>query len=109
MPVAIMRQQDAEEVALLSSTNDQSSRFLGPLQKVPLYQVLWSFQQQLGALKRVGSRFPFRLVAFRRNPTLPTGVKMAEPRNRKTAQPFTLLDLAGEQDNFLAFGVAGFC
>jgi hypothetical protein len=85
------------------------SRFLGPLQKVPLYHVLWSFQQQLGALKRVGSRFPFRLVAFRRILALQAGVKMAEPRNRKLAQPFTILDLAGDQDNFLAFGVAGFC
>ena len=36
-------------------------------------------------------------------------VKMAESRNRKLAQPFTILDLAGDQDNFLAFGVAGFC
>ena len=34
---------------------------------------------------------------------------MAEPRNGKCAQPFTVLDLAGDQDNFLAFGVAGFC
>jgi hypothetical protein len=34
---------------------------------------------------------------------------MTEPRNRKLAQPFTILDLAGDQDNFLAFGVAGFC
>jgi hypothetical protein len=34
---------------------------------------------------------------------------MAEPRNRKCAQPFTVLGLAGDQDNFLAFGIAGFC
>ena len=34
---------------------------------------------------------------------------MAEPRNGKCAQPFTVLDLVGDQDNFLAFGVAGFC
>lgn len=34
---------------------------------------------------------------------------MAEPRNGKCTQPFTVLDLAGDQDNFLAFGVAGFC
>ena len=34
---------------------------------------------------------------------------MAEPRNRKLAQPFAILDLASDQDNFLAFGVAGFC
>jgi len=33
---------------------------------VPLRHVLWPIQQQLGALKRIGSRFPFRLVAFRR-------------------------------------------
>jgi hypothetical protein len=36
-------------------------------------------------------------------------VKMADPRNRKLTQPFTILDLAGDQDNFLTFGVAGFC
>jgi hypothetical protein len=34
---------------------------------------------------------------------------MAEPRNRKLAQPFAILDLASDQDHFLAFGVAGFC
>src|SRR6185503_14033281 len=34
---------------------------------------------------------------------------MVEPRNGKRAQPFTVLDLAGDQDNFLAFGVASFC
>ena len=36
-------------------------------------------------------------------------VEMAGPRNRKLAQPFTIRDLAGNQDHFLAFGVAGFC
>jgi len=35
-------------------------------------------------------------------------VEMAEPRNRKLAQPFAILNLAGNQDHFLAFGVAGF-
>ena len=57
-------------------------RFLGPLQKVPLRHVLWPIQQQLGALKRVGSRFPFRLVTFRRILAVPAVVKMAEPRNK---------------------------
>jgi hypothetical protein len=108
MIVAIMIEQDDET---RSSVHHQrpESRFLGPLQKVPLRHALWTIQQQLGALKRVGSRFPFRLVALRRILPLQAAVKMAEPRNRKLAHPFTILDLAGDQDNFLALGVAGFC
>ena len=35
-------------------------------QRLPLCYVLWPFQKRLGALKRIGSRLPFRLVAFRR-------------------------------------------
>jgi hypothetical protein len=38
-----------------------------------------------------------------------TAVKIVEPGNRKLAQPITILGLAGDQDYFLAFGVAGFC
>ena len=75
---------------------------------MPLRHVLWPIQQQLGALKRVGSRFPFRLVAFRQILAVQAAVKMADPRNRKLTQPFTILDLAGDQDNFLTFGVAVF-
>jgi hypothetical protein len=96
-------EQDAEKVALLSSNQRPENRFLGPLQKVPLGPVLWPIQHQLGALKRVGSRFPFRFVAFRQILAVQIAVKMAEPRNRKPAQPFTILDLAGDQNDFLAF------
>ncbi len=74
-----------------------------------LRYVLRSIQEQLGALKRISSRFPFRLVAFRRSLPVQATVKMAESWNRKRAQPVTVFDLAGDQDNFLTFGVAGFC
>ena len=102
-----MRETLHEERAF--AVNRNKYRRLGLLQKVPLRHVPWPIQQQLGALKRVGSRFPFRLVAFRRILVVQAAVKMAEPRNRKLAQPFTILGLAGDQDNFLAFGIAGFC
>jgi hypothetical protein len=48
-------------------------------------------------------------VAFRRILTGEAIVEMAGTRNRKLAQPLTILDLAGNQDNFLAFSVAGLC
>lgn len=76
---------------------------------MPLGHVLRSIQEQLGTLKRVGSRFPFRLVAFRRILAMQAAVKMTKPRNRKCTQPIAILDLSSDQDDFLAFGVAGFC
>jgi len=108
MIVAIMIEQDDETHSSVQRQRPEN-RFLGPLQKMPPRHVLWPIQQQLGALKRVGSRFPFRLVDLRRILALQAAVKMAVPRNRKLAHPFTILDLAGDQDNFLALGVAGFC
>jgi len=108
MIVAIMIEQDDETCSSVQRQRPEN-RFLGPLQKVSLRHALWTIQLQLGALKRVGSRFPFSLVDLRRILSLQAAVKMAEPRNRKLAHPFTTFALAGDQDNFLALGVAGFC
>ena len=108
MIVAIMIEQDDETRSSVQRQRPEN-RFLGPLQKVPLRHSLWTIQLQLGALKRVASCFPFSLVDLRRILALQAAVKMAVPRNRKLAHPFTILDLAGDQDNFLAFGIAGFC
>ena len=108
MIVAIMIEQDDETRSSVQRQRPEN-RFLGPLQKVSLRHTLWTIQLQLGALKRVGSRFPFSLVDLRRILSLQAAVKMAEPRNRKLAHPFTTFALAGDQDNFLALGVAGFC
>jgi hypothetical protein len=85
------------------------NRFSDPLRQAPLRHSLWYSHQQLGALKRVGSRIPFRVIAFRRILTVQAVVEMAGAWNRKLAQPFPILDLSGDQDNFLAFGVAGLC
>jgi hypothetical protein len=108
MIMAIMIEQDDETCSSVQRQRPEN-RFLGPLQKVSLRHALWTIQLQLGALKRVGSRFPFSLVDLRRILSLQAAVKMAEPRNRKLAHPFTTFALAGDQDNFLALGVAGFC